>query len=642
MKSIKPILEPRPPSIPKGGENDLNKAFASLEEDIINLQNYIERSKVKSLDSGVYRGKLNSRRSINNSNRHNATNLIENSHSLQQYRNSTLTEPVYNLILSTLGPSYSSIPTETILRLSLLKIKLHEIFLKKIGELVILKLCDYEIEADGKLLQLFYKLCEAGLEIKETVVEDKKSEDNNEEVEKLRLELRKEAKAKKECEDTLARYIINDRQKSSEIEALNKKIKEADENIKKIPSLMDLIEQLKKKNEISGIADNKLKTLQAEYDNLTVKFTENNEVIEKLNKEIKKLKENIEKSKTKEKLYQSNLDSLNQTLDELKTANSKMMNTKNNEQSLYKEFEEKIKLIEKTHSEKLLSIEKNHSDQLLLIEKSHSSQISLLEQSQTEKTENLASSYESKIKSYESKIDSLESKNMTLEQNIKSSEENFESIIKELKQANSQINSELLKTRNGYDKLFTESNQLKSSISIFKNELENSKDTIKALQKQIFDYESQISELNSSTKAEKLLGEAERFLNEIIKKLRTETTGLIAKIDEKELANERLESENKYLKSEIYKCRTLNEKLQDDLAKANQDYDEDTFENVMRHELTIMRDAYEKKIKEFRDEIDSIKKKNLTEVRKLKEDIKVVESAKEYLEIRIKALKNPS
>ena len=158
MKSIKPILEPRPPSIPKGGENDLNKAFASLEEDIINLQNYIERSKVKSLDSGVYRGKLNSRRSINNSNRHNATNLIENSHSLQQYRNSTLTEPVYNLILSTLGPSYSSIPTETILRLSLLKIKLHEIFLKKIGELVILKLCDYEIEADGKLLQLFYKL----------------------------------------------------------------------------------------------------------------------------------------------------------------------------------------------------------------------------------------------------------------------------------------------------------------------------------------------------------------------------------------------------------------------------------------------------------------------------------------------------
>ena len=108
------------------------------------------------------------------------------------------------------------------------------------------------------------------------------------------------------------------------------------------------------------------------------------------------------------------------------------------------------------------------------------------------------------------------------------------------------------------------------------------------------------------------------------------------------MANERLESENKYLKSEIYKCRTLNEKLQDDLAKANQDYDEDTFENVMRHELTIMRDAYEKKIKEFRDEIDSIKKKNLTEVRKLKEDIKVVESAKEYLEIRIKALKNPS
>ena len=355
MKAIgKSILEPRPPSRPKVPENDLGKPFASLEEDILNLQNYIERSKLKNLDSGIYRGKLISRKLLNNTNKHANPSITENLQSLQQYRNATLTEPVYNLVMSTLGPNYSSIPSDTILRLSLLKIKLHEIFLKKISELISIKLGEFEIDTEERLIASLYKFYENSNESKEILMDDSKIKELEQEIQQLKFELKKEAKIRKDCEDSLARYIIIDKQKVDDLEIINKKNKENEENKNRIVILMNEIEKLKQKLEQKESFEAKVTFLKSETDNLSIKLLENNEINEKLNRELKKLKENVEACKIKEKLNLNMIDSLNRQIEEIKAANKEINQSKNiDNASIIKEYTDKITQLEKEFNSRM-------------------------------------------------------------------------------------------------------------------------------------------------------------------------------------------------------------------------------------------------------------------------------------------------
>jgi hypothetical protein len=58
----------------------------------------------------------------------------------------------------------------------------------------------------------------------------------------------------------------------------------------------------------------------------------------------------------------------------------------------------------------------------------------------------------------------------------------------------------------------------------------------------------------------------------------------------------------------------------------------------MRNELAIMRETYEKRMKENRDEIDAMKRKNMLELKKVRDELKASEHSREYLEIRLKSL----
>lgn len=597
----------RPPSTIRI-DTDVARAFISLEEDILNLQSYIERSRIKNLDTGVYRGKLNSRRTLTNGNKHPGSLITENTLTLQNYRNSTLTEPIYSLVLSILGPHYSVIPIENILRLALLKIKLHEIFLKKISELILLKLNDIEVESEVKLLNLLYKFYENSIETKENAVENHKINELEQETQRLRSELKKEAKSRKESEDTLARYIISDRHKSEELESLNKKIKECDEIKNKFTQLNNEIEKIKNKVKETEKLESKNNLLQIEIDNLNRKFNESTLELEKLYNEIKKLKEKAEKTSIQEKEYINTINTLTKQLEDIK---------KNN-----------------------LSLKEDSNAMNIELEKDYGQKIAEIEKFYKIEIENLKSNSISTIESLELKIEDLKNDLKSSQTELNSSNEKFQTMIKELSLLNSRLNSENITLKANLNKVVSEQSELKSQITQNNTEISQKTKEISELFQSMVLKDNTISDLNKKLFQTKSSNETEKFLNAEVLKLRSELSEKNLSYENKLVYCERLENEIKYLKNDLQKSKDMNERLQDQMAKFNQSFDEDTFENVMRHELYIMKETYEKRLKDLRDEIDLIKKKSANEVKKLKDDFKSSEHSREYLEIRLKALNN--
>ena len=190
------------------------------------------------------------------------------------------------------------------------------------------------------------------------------------------------------------------------------------------------------------------------------------------------------------------------------------------------------------------------------------------------------------------------------------------------------------------EKNLIEINQLKSKISELNEEGDYLKEVLHKAQKALEKNESEILEQKTKLSKETSSMEIEKFLSNELMKIRVELTEISARHDEKTILSERLAEEIKYFKADLQKSRDMCERLQDELAKVNQDYDDDTFENVMRNELTLMREAYEKRLKDARDENSNLKKKQINEVKKLKDEIKQCEHSKTYLEIQLKSIKN--
>lgn len=607
MNSAAKQLEPRPPSRPRAGEKDLSRAFASLEEDILSLQSFIERARVKCLDSGVHRGKLMSRRSISTTNGQKGSILIENSQSLQQYRNATLTEPIYNLIIATLGPHYASIPSETVFRLSLLKIKLHEVFLKKVSELATVKLSS-EVDTEGRLITVICRFFEMINESKEPSVNEDKTIELEENIQHLKNELKKEAKAKKDLEDALARYVMMEKQRKEEFEGYSKKLKEYEECKGKMMVLMNDLEKFRHKCEQHDVLEAKIIFLQTETGDLNVKLSESERTIERLEKDSKKLKEHIEKFKVKERLNTTTIETLTSELIEIK----KEIITKNNCEAVVKEFEDKIEELKKIHklemTKKIEELEKGYHD------KFHKNLIQSTTQYKT-----------------------LEEKSNLLEMALLDSEESKKKILNEFGLENSGLGREIIGLKAENEKFYNENTKFKSNLALLNSEIADKVNKISELQKELEAKDLIIGQLKAKTVADSSIGETEKFLSNEIMQLQAQLSVFSSKFDEKCILCERLQSEIKYCKADLQKSREANELIQDEFSKMNQNYDEDTFENVMRNELTIMRGAYEKRLKEARDEIDAVKKKQMFEVKKLKDEIKQCEHSKEYLEIKLKA-----
>ena len=619
MNSAGRQIEPRPPSRPKLQENDLHKAFSSLEEEILNLQSYIDRSRVKCLDSGVYRGKLISRRSMNNSTRPRPANISENSQSLQQYRNTTLTEPIYNLIIATLGPHYSSIPTDTMLRLSLLKIKLHEIFLKKISELIAIKLGESDLDYEGKFIIIFHRLFESIVDSKDATIDDDTTTKILEnDIQQLKLELKREASTRKENEELLSSYILLEKQRNEEIERLNKKLKENEDSKSKAASLIIELDKLKRRSQENESYQAKNDLLLKEISTLNDHINTSKEIYEKSARDGKRLKDVYEALTLKEKLNIKMIENLNFEIEQIKAMNDTKF--ENDIQRLKLELTKEGNA--RKESEELLS---RH----ILLEKQKSEEIDKLKKQLTENEDR------------QSKIDSLITELDNLKRKSEESDSNEAKVL-------------LLEKENADNK---------RKISLLMIELDNLKrktEENEAYEAKHYLLQKEISMLNDNIYKnievnEKLARDATKLKNtietltlrekqniNIIESLNSEIEQIKAKndnkFDEKCIYSERLLSENKYYKADLQKCRETIECLQNKILKMNQEFDEDTFENVMRNELAMMRETYEKRLKEARDEIDTLKRKHSIEVKKFKDEIKLCEHSKEYLEIKLKAI----
>ena len=597
MKSVvRSVLEPRPPSRPKTLETDVTRAFASLEEDILGSQNYIERLKVKGLDSGVYRGRLQSRRSLRNSSK-SASSSIETSMTLQNYRNSTLTEPVYNLIISTLGSQYSAIPSDTILRLCLLKIKLHEVLLRKISEIVSVKL-EVEAENDLKVINLIFKLIESAPEIKENRENDGKIKELEIIVESLKNDLKKEAKNAKDYEDIANRCKSNEKIRTDELDAALRKIKELEVDKGRVSLLAGEMEKLRKRLQEAELNDSKITFLQSELEKSNGKISEVAESFEKSARENKKLKETIEKFKVQEKHFQGIIDSLNKDLLEVK--HKYLSNEQNLQEAKLKEIQELSKKMQEAFDAELkLKLE---ALQKALID------------------------------------------NEKLEEVLKNSEMLSKSIINDLKSTNSSLTQELNKLKLDFERVSSELLSFKVNLNLLVSQIEEQKLALSGLEEEkqkltaeLLESNKKVTEMSNQLKTSGGNQETEKFLYSEIYKLRAELTQVSWKLDERLIINEKLENEVKSLKIDLIKARGMSERLQDELAKANSAFDEDTFENVMRNELSIMRETYEKRMKENRDEIDGMKRKSMLELKKIRDELKASEHSREYLEIRLKS-----
>lgn len=594
MKSVvRSVLEPRPPSRPKTLEADVTRAFASLEEDILNLQGFIERFKVKNLDSGIYRGKLNSRRSL----QHNSKTQfsIETSMTLQNYRNSTLTEPIYNLIISTLGSQYSAIPSETVLRLSLLKIKLHEVLIRKIAEILAARL-DSEPENDGKIIGLLTRIIELNPEPKEN---DSRIKDLEQTISDLRNEARKDLKNVKDSEDLTTKFKLFEKSKNEELEAAQKKIKDLEVDKGRVSLLVGEMEKLRKKLSESEIHESRVNFLQSELEMNKVKLTELADSYEKSVRKSQKLEKTLEKIKGQERSAQSTIEGQTREILELKS--------------------------------KFVAVERQASDTKL-------KELQELRQNLELKAENL-------LEEKNKLIQDLQHEKQNIENSMKAAELIAKSVIDELKSANSELTSEMQMLKQDYEKICAEKSSVKVSLELVSAESSELKKEKKMLEAEIRkktqeneELVKKIQELSGQMKETVANQDTEKFLYSEIYKLRAELTQVSWKLDERLILTEKLESELKNLKMDLSKSRSMNVRLQDELAKANSAIDEDTFENVMRNEMNIMRETYEKRIKDTRDEIDAIKRKHFGEVKKVKDELKSAEHAKEYLEIRLKSL----
>lgn len=166
---------------------------------------------------------------------------------------------------------------------------------------------------------------------------------------------------------------------------------------------------------------------------------------------------------------------------------------------------------------------------------------------------------------------------------------------------------------------------------------DNSKKDDKKCQDYILQLTSQLEKLQQDVRMQNTKKDTDNYLSNEVTKLRDLLSKKEDLIYEKSNHVENLTRSLDSAKIDVQMYITMNERLQDELARMQEGGDEDTFENVMRHELAMMRESYEKKIKEIKESNEANKKKSWQEIKQLKEDIKHAEHSREIAELRLKS-----
>ena len=636
-----PPADPKRPSSKGSRLQDLSKAFNSLETEILSLQNYIQnsKSKITSQELGVYQGKLTSRRSMTPLARKLSSLSGETSVSLQQHRNSVLTEPLYHLISSSLGSEYNGVQLETALRLVVLKAKFLEIFNKKIGEILVVVLYRRDIKENIQegTLNYLIQVCDLLQEGKLETQENSQIKTLEESLHKLKATLSVKEKQLSALESKREEY-----QKSKEIVLdSEKKLKLFQETISKLHSNLDskntqiakLSSELKsQKDQLNNSIQQKELVISKLNEDLNAK----NKQINQLSSEVKSQKDQLNNyiQQTNKSVVDSQEDSksLKAELNKKETENSNLLKRVNNlvEANEAKDLELKTTLNENSEVRQQNSNLANSLQQ-------EKQQNSFLKAQVEELQKTLQKEDSEKIRS---QLKTLKDTNISLHKQLTAKDQEIlasQEELKKLKESIAFLNERIegFKSEQLILKDSQQTNQKKcESLQTEKEQLNNQ---IQTLKNNYLSATKELEKAKTQNSKQKESQQVEEFLNKEISDLRNQLEDLKQKHEDSNLKVDKLTWEIQDLIQDLKDKDSIIERLQNELMGVGSD-DEDTFENVMKHELSMMRQAYEKKINKLQEAFETSKKSYMLQIRELKEQLRSAEHQRDLAQLRIRSL----
>jgi chromosome segregation ATPase len=636
-------------------KSELHSAFYSIEEDIYEIQKVIDKflNSMCEGESDIPRGKISSKKSIVPSVRSLASRMGNYSATVTQLRNGALLDVVFNLVSNVLGAKYVNLPNDMLLRLLALKAQMLEMLIKKIGELAVLKLSKNEekSEAENKTVKVIIELCKLDHDdtrdsINDTIIEnlqnqikqmkveythnyntkvnavEKESNELRERMKKLQDEIDKcitENRALKEIENqnrTLERRLRELVDIENDKKSLEQRLRDFENERKALERrLKELVEIENNKKAIEQ------KLREAETDKKALELKLNELVI--LQQEKKALESRLKEYRNLEAERKLLEQKLNEGINEKKDLMLKLKEASEDISKFMKLFKEKDQIIldltrnlqdlqntlhlkEQEFSNKLKEHQNLQSNkrrfsyckyQVLNIPSRKDSQDRLLTKLSLENSEYLEKlqSYEKDIKD---KIDAISHLQKELEplKHAQAFKETFELELNSYKAANQNL-KEII-------------SQHQASLITAQAEIDRIKcETISRFDDKIRKYEAQISAHQGT----------ENYYKTELKDFRLKLIEYKDIIESQILKIDSLEDTIKHLKTAL-------EKADEALCSINSKHsafdsygDEDTFENVMKNELAMMRTHYEQKLQAQRSEISSLKQKFSQEMRRIQE-----------------------
>lgn len=676
-------------------KSELHSAFYSIEEDIYEIQKVIDKflNCMCEGESDIPRGKISSRKSIVPSVRSLASRMGNYSATVTQLRNGALLDVVFNLVSNVLGAKYVNLPNDMLLRLLALKAQMLEMLIKKIGELAVLKLSKNEdkCEVENKTAKAIIELCKLDADdtrdsINDTIIEnlqmqikqmkveythnynskvnaaEKENTELKERMKKLQDDIEKvmtENRAFKEIENEkkalerrLREYIEieNDRKsleqrlrdsdnERKELERRLKELVEIDNNKKGLEQRLREAEKDKK-----GLEKRVKELKDIENDKRALELKLNELII--LQQEKKSLESRLKEYRNQEAEKKLLEQKLNEAINEKKDLLNKLKEASEDISKFIKLFKEKDQIIldltrnlqdlqntlhlkEQEYSSKLKDNKRQFSYckyQVFNIPSRKDSQDRLLTKLSLENSE-----YSEKLKSYEKdikdKIDTISQLKMDLEslkQLLTSTQDNYSTLLSHKETYELELNS-YKSANNNLKEIIS---QHEASLLTAQAEIDRIKfETISSFDDKIRKYEAQISAHQGT----------ENYYKTELKDFRLKLIEYKDIIESQILKIDSLEDTIKYLKAALEKADEALCSINSKHSAFDSYENEDTFENVMKNELAMMRTHYEQKLQAQRAEISSLKQKFSQEMRRIQEQATTMDRQCKLYELQMQS-----
>lgn len=636
-------------------KSELHSAFYSIEEDIYEIQKVIDRflNLMCESESDIPRGKISSRKSFIPSVRNLASRIGNYSATVTQLRNGALVDIVFNIVSNVLGSKYANLSNDMLIRLIALKAQMLEMLVKKIGELALLKLSRNEEKCESdRTCKVIIELCkidgeETRATVNDTVIESLQQEieklkseysyKNNikiQEMEKENAELKDRIKKKQDDVDKLLLDLKSLKDVEFEKKALEKRVKDFKEIENEKKSLEQRLKEIEndkkaleiKLNEFINInqekkaLENRLKdykNIESEKTALELKLTEFSNILkDKKNLEVR-LKEVAEDSASFIKLLKDK-DQL--IFDLTRSLQESQQLIHNKEQEFILQLKEVQTL---TSKKRQLTYCKYQVLNIPSHKEAHDRLFTKYSLENSEYLEKLKI-YEKEIKDKITSITELKKELEIVKHNLNTAETNYSDILiqKEtyeleltsyksanlnLKETISQYESRLISAQTEIDRIKFE------TISTFDNKMRR--------------YEAQITAHQDT----------ETYYKNELKDFRFKLIEYKDIMESQLLKIDSLEDTNKYLRSALEKADEVICNINSKQSAFESYGDEDTFENVMKSELAMMRNHYEQKLQVQRSEISSLKQKFTQEMRRIQDQASMMDRKCKLYEVQMQS-----